>query len=64
MAYPNPKTAKSQPHEARYDNSTAARTHSYFFYTGNQVCGCVSQPEIVSSNAPVLNIVELALTNT
>lgn len=31
MAYPNPKTAKSQPHEARYDNSTAARTHSYFF---------------------------------
>ena len=29
-----------------------------------KVCGCVSQPEIVSSNAPVLNIVELALTNT
>lgn len=63
MAYPNPKTAKSQPHEARYDNSTAARTQSYFFKLETKFAG-VSQPEIVSSNAPVLNIVELALTNT
>lgn len=39
MAYPNPKTAKSQPHEARYDNSTAARTHSYFFKLETKFAG-------------------------